>query len=370
MERQRAPFLQRAIGRDSEKRRRAAALPEMTMNLFELTRALVDIESITNNEKQAGDFLFAHLSALASRYGGHVERIAAAPGRDNILATWGQPVVTLSTHMDTVPPFFGSSEDDEFLWGRGSCDAKGIIAAMICAVEQLLDAGTQNLALLFVVGEERNSAGAKAAAAVPRGSRFLINGEPTENHLALGCKGALRYEITARGKLAHSAYPQLGHSAIHALLDVLTDIRKIPLPMDALLGPSTLNIGTVSGGRAPNVVADEARAEIMFRTVGDPAALRGVVAAAVKGRAEAREVLHTPAIRLSGFDGLPTTTVAFTTDIPTLGEAWGKPFLIGPGSIHVAHTAEERIAKSQLSEAVEIYARMVRQLLKQGKARA
>jgi acetylornithine deacetylase len=179
----------------------------------------------------------------------------------------------------------------------------------------------------------------------------------------LGSKGTLRYEVTARGKLAHSAYPELGHSAIHTLLDVLQEIRRIPLPRDALLGPSTLNVGTISGGRAPNVVADEARAEIMFRTVGDPAQLRERVAAVVAGRAEAREVLHTPAILLTGFDSLPTTTVAFTTDIPALGNGWGRPFLIGPGSIHVAHTAEERISKKELSEVVEIYARMVTQLL-------
>jgi acetylornithine deacetylase len=340
------------------------------MNLFELTRALVDIESVTNNEKQVGDFLFDHLSPLVSRYAGCLERIPAAPGRDNIFACWGEPLVTLSTHMDTVPPFFGSNEDTDFLWGRGSCDAKGIIAAMIAAAEKLLAARVQNFGLLFVIGEERNSAGARAAAATPRGSRFLINGEPTENQLALGCKGALRYEITARGKLAHSAYPQLGHSAIHALLDILQDIRKIRLPEEPMLGASTLNVGTISGGRAPNVVADEAHAEIMFRTVADPAPLREGVAAAVTGRAEAREVLHTPAVLLSGFDGLPTTTVAFTTDIPTLGAAWGKPFLIGPGSIHVAHTAEERISKKQLSEAVEIYVRMVTQLLAEGPARS
>jgi acetylornithine deacetylase len=327
---------------------------------------LVDIESVTNNEKQVGDFLFAHLSALASRNGGRAERITAAPGRDNIFASWGEPVVTLSTHMDTVPPFFPSSEDDEFVWGRGSCDAKGIIAAMIAAAERLLDEGARNFGLLFVVGEERDSAGAIAAAATPRGSRFLINGEPTENHVGLGCKGVLRFEITARGKLAHSAYPHLGHSAIHALLDVLQDIRKIALPTDSVLGPSTLNVGTISGGRAPNVVADEARAEIMFRTVGDPARLREAVASAAAGRAEAREVLHTPAVRLSGFDGLPASAVAFATDIPTLSEAWGKPFLVGPGSIHVAHTAEERVPKKQLLEAVEIYARMVRQLLAEG----
>jgi len=272
--------------------------------------------------------------------------------------------------MDTVPPFFGSREDGDFIWGRGSCDAKGIIAAMVGAAEKLLAAGTHNFGLLFVVGEERNSAGARAAAATPRGSRFLINGEPTENRLALGSKGALRYEIATHGKLAHSAYPELGHSAIHALLEVLQDIRQIPLPHDDLLGRSTLNIGTISGGRAPNVVADVAEAEIMFRTVGDAAKIREAVSSAVAGRAEAREVLHTPAVQLSKFDGLPTTIVAFTTDIPTFDGAWGQPFLIGPGSIHVAHTAEERISKRELSDAVDIYARMATQLLTTGRSGA
>jgi acetylornithine deacetylase len=337
------------------------------MNLFELTRALVDIESTTNHEKNVGDYLFAHLSPQAARHDGHLERMSVEPNRDNIFVSWGEPAVTLSTHMDTVPPFFPSNEDSDFIWGRGSCDAKGIIAAMIAAAEKLLAAGTRNFGLLFVVGEERNSAGAKAAAATPRGSRFLINGEPTENHLALGSKGALRYEITAKGKLAHSAYPELGHSAIHSLLDVLQDIRQISLPQDPLLGRSTLNIGTIDGGRAPNVIADQAEAEIMFRTVGDPSALREAVACAVAGRAEACEVLHTPAIRLNKFEGLPTTVVAFTTDIPTFDGAWGEPFLIGPGSIHVAHTAEERIAKKELSEAVQIYERMTTQLLTTGR---
>jgi len=338
------------------------------MNLFELTRALVDIESTTNHEKNVSDYLFAHLSALVTRHKGHLERIPAVPNRDNIFASWGEPVVTLSTHMDTVPPFFASHEDGDFIWGRGSCDAKGIIAAMIAAAEKLLDAGTRNLGLLFVVGEERNSAGAKAAAATPRGSRFLINGEPTENCLALGSKGALRYEITTHGKLAHSAYPEHGHSAIHSLLDVLHDIRQIPLPQDALLGRSTLNVGTIDGGRAPNVVADLAEAEIMFRTVGDPAKTREAVIAATAGRAEAREVFYTPALQLAKVDGLPTTVVAFTTDIPSFEGTWGQPFLIGPGSIHVAHTAEERIPKRELSEAVEIYARMATQLLVTGRS--
>src|SRR5216684_689838 len=205
------------------------------MDLFELTRALVDIESTTGKEKNVGDYLFADLLARTVLHSGQIERIPAEPDRDNVLACWGEPVVTLSTHMDTVPPFFGSHEDGDFIRGRGSCDAKGIIASMIAAGEKLLAAGTRNFGVLFVVGEERNSAGAKAAGANPRGSRFLINGEPTENRLALGSKGALRYEITAQGKLAHSAYPELGHSAIHTLLDVLRDIRQIPLPEDALL---------------------------------------------------------------------------------------------------------------------------------------
>jgi acetylornithine deacetylase len=333
------------------------------MDPFKLTRALIDIDSVTPNEYQVGEYLLGYLSDLADRYGGEVERLEVAPQRFNVFARWGNPVVTLSTHMDTVPPFVPSREDDAYIWGRGACDAKGIVAAMVAAAVSLLKTGIRNFGLLFVVGEERGSAGAIAAAQTPRGSRYVINGEPTENRLALASKGALRFEIIARGTLAHSAYPELGHSAIHALLDVLQDLRSIPLPHDPLLGASTLNIGTIGGGRAPNVIADEARAEIMFRTIGEASPIREAVSAAVAGRAEAREVSHTSALRLSGFDGLPNTVVAFATDIPALGGQWGKPFLIGPGSIHVAHTAEEYIAKKSIVEAVDIYARMVKQLL-------
>jgi len=333
------------------------------MDLFKLTRTLIDIDSVTPNEGEVGAYLLGYLSDLAERHGGAVERLDVAPQRFNVYARWGDPVVTLSTHMDTVPPFVSSREDDEYIWGRGACDAKGIVAAMIAAAVRLLETGIRDFGLLFVVGEERGSAGAIAAAKTPRGSRYLINGEPTENRLALASKGSLRFEIIARGKLAHSAYPELGHSAIHALLDVLQDIRSIPLPYDPLLGAGTLNIGTICGGPAPNVVADEARAEIMFRTVTDASPIRRALPAAVAGRAQAREVSHTPALHLSSFDGLPTTVVAFATDIPALGGQWGEPFLIGPGSIHVAHTAEEHIAKKSLVEAVEIYARMVTQLL-------
>jgi acetylornithine deacetylase len=333
------------------------------MHLFELTRSLVDIESITNHEEAVGSFCFEILTNLAAHSGGRVERCPVEANRFNVFAHWGSPIVTLSTHLDTVPPFFGSREDNEFIWGRGSADAKGIVASMIGAAEKLLATGTKNFGLLFVVGEERNSAGALAAANDSRGSRFLINGEPTENKLAVAAKGILRYEIEATGRLAHSAYPELGESAIDKLLDVLQDIRKIPLPEDEVLGHSTLNIGVISGGRAPNVIADSARAEIAIRLVNDGNDIRTAVQRAMAGRAEARELVSIPAMRFNSFDGLPSTIVAYTTDVPAFAGAWGEPFLLGPGSIHVAHTAEERVAKKQLLDAVEIYERMVKQLL-------
>jgi acetylornithine deacetylase len=333
------------------------------MNVFELTRALVDIESITENEGRMGDALFAHISEMALQYGGRAELMPVEAGRNNVLALWGEPTVTLSTHMDTVPPFFPSREDDQHIWGRGACDTKGIIASMIFAVRDLLEAGRRNIGLLFVVGEERNSAGALAAAKSPRGSKFLINGEPTENKLALGSKGALRLELVASGRMAHSAYPELGESAIEKLLDALNEARHVSLPIDNVLGASTLNIGTISGGRAPNVIADQANAELFIRLVDSGDTTLAAMKQAVNGKAEIREVLTIPAVLLGSLPGFETTVVSFTTDIPALGEGWGKPYLIGPGSIHVAHTLEERIAKTQILEAVQIYKRMVQQLL-------
>jgi acetylornithine deacetylase len=335
------------------------------MDVFELTRALVDIESVTLNEEAVGNFLYARLAPLVARFGGTVERMEVEPRRFNVFAQWGEPLtVTLSTHMDTVPPFCASREDETHIWGRGACDAKGIVAAMIHAVEGLLEAGERGFGLLFVVGEERNSAGAFRAAQDERGSRYIVNGEPTGNKLALGSKGALRYEVAATGKMAHSAYPELGDSAIHKLVDALCAIRGISLPVDPLLGAGTLNIGTLSGGRAPNVVADEAHADIMIRLVSDSADIKKDLAAAVEGRAELREVIEIPALRLNAIPGIETTVVAFTTDIPAFGGQWGEPFLIGPGSIHVAHTLEERVPKAQLVEAVSIYQRIVRHLCK------
>ena len=333
------------------------------MRVFELTRQLIDIESVTPNEYEVGEFLYAYLSRLAERYQGTVERMPVEERRFNVLATFGEPRVTLSTHQDTVPPFIASREDEDNVWGRGACDVKGIIASMILAAERLLEQGTRNFALLFVVGEERNSAGAYEAARHPRGSRFLINGEPTSNRLALGSKGALRYEIAATGRMAHSAYPELGESAIEKLLDALAALRRLALPTDSILGPSTMNIGTIAGGRAPNVIPDHAKAEVMIRLVNDPASTKAAVVAACAGMAEAREILCIPAIHLESVPGIETTVVAYTTDIPAFGGQWGKPLLMGPGTIHVAHTSEERVPKKELIEAIDLYERVVKLLL-------
>jgi acetylornithine deacetylase len=336
------------------------------MNVFQLTRTLVDIESISDKEIEVASYLHDYLSQIAGRTGGRVERMEVEAGRFNVFACWGEPIVTLSTHMDTVPPFFPSREDAEFIWGRGACDAKGIIAAMTAAAEGLVAEGVRNLGLLFVVGEERNSAGAAAAARSPRGSRYLIDGEPTENKLVLASKGALRFELVAKGRAAHSAYPELGESAIETLLDALEAIREVPLPQDPVLGSSTMNIGTITGGRAPNVIADAAKAEILVRLVGDPTPIREGFAEAVDNRAQLEEVLCIPAMEFLRVDGLPTTVVSFTTDVPVFNRSWGEPLLIGPGSIHFAHTTEERISRQELTDAVEIYSQIAKRLLARG----
>ncbi|HEY3743736.1 MAG TPA: M20/M25/M40 family metallo-hydrolase [Bryobacteraceae bacterium] len=332
------------------------------MNVFELTRTLIDIESVTPNEEALGLWLLDFLRPLAVQYGGSIERLDVEPHRFNVFVHWGDPVVTLSTHLDTVPPFFPSREDDTFIWGRGACDVKGIIAAMIKATESLLADGHRNFGLLFVVGEERNSAGALAAAKTPRGSKFLINGEPTENRLALGSKGAFRFEFHAHGKMAHSAYPELGESAIWKLVDALTRLRAMPLENDPLLGPSTLNIGTITGGRAPNVIPDHASAEVFVRLVDDGVALRERLVATADGLVEFKHILTIPAVRLGALPGFETFVAAYTTDIPAFGGAWGKPYLIGPGTIHVAHTSEERVPKDQLAAAVGMYRDLVLRL--------
>lgn len=328
-----------------------------------LTRRLVDIESITFNEGAVGSFL----AGLLEERGFEVECSpvppeAAASGsslvkaqRFNVYAGIRErPDVVLSTHMDTVPPFFPSSEDDEFVYGRGSCDAKGIIAAQICAAEQLREAGVK-VGLLFVVGEERDSAGARAANQQPKGSKFLINGEPTDNRLGLASKGALRAEIRAHGKMAHSAYPELGESAIEKLVRALDRVLALELPSSPEVGPSTLNIGVIEGGRAPNVIADAAHALVLVRLIGPSEKVRHDIERAVAGLAEVEFTLEIPFIRLKKVEGLETMVAAFTTDIPALSN-WGEPLLLGPGSIHVAHTPGERLSKRELFEAVTLYA--------------
>jgi acetylornithine deacetylase len=282
--------------------------------------------------------------------------------RFNLFAAWGEPAVVLSTHMDTVPPFVPSSEDEEHVWGRGACDTKGGIAAMILAIEALLQEGASGFGLLLVVGEETDSLGATVANENPRGSRYLVNGEPTENRLALGSKGALYLDVRASGRMAHSAYPELGRSAIDKLLRALERLWAVSLPADPVLGETTVNIGTISGGRAPNVVADEARAEVMVRTVGETTDLKRAIFAVIEETgAQVAKWREVPAVRLGSLPGFETTIVKYTTDVPRLGN-WGEPFLLGPGSIHVAHTPEERVPKRQLLEAVDLYRDLVRRL--------
>ncbi|HEX4067356.1 MAG TPA: M20/M25/M40 family metallo-hydrolase [Acidobacteriaceae bacterium] len=339
----------------------------MSLDSIQLTRRLVDIESITYNEGAVGAFL----SEFLAERGFAVEKMAVEHHREsrstserfNVYACAPRltPDVVFSTHIDTVPPFLPSSEDEEFIYGRGSCDAKGIIAAQIAAAEKLRDEGVR-AGLLFVVGEERDSAGAKTANLHPRGSRFLINGEPTDNRVALASKGALRAVIRTSGKMAHSAYPELGESATHKMVEALGRILEIPLPEVDDIGPSTLNIGTISGGHAPNVIADAAEAQILIRLVGPSEETRRAIERAVEGLATVDFTLEIPFKRLRALEGLPTMVAAFTTDVPWLGN-WGEPVLLGPGSIHVAHTPHEKLAKKELFAAIDLYAEVARRLV-------
>jgi acetylornithine deacetylase len=331
------------------------------MNVVALTRQLVDIESTTGNEGRVADFLHRELSRL----GYHATKMPVEGERSNVFATSPQqarPEIVFSTHMDTVPPFIPSSEDTARIYGRGACDAKGIIAAQIAAAERLRQEGIY-AGLLFVVGEEKDSLGAKVANQQSPTCKFLVNGEPTENKMASASKGTLRVEINATGRMAHSAYPELGESAIDKLLEALNRLKTVKLPSVEGIGPSTVNIGVIEGGRAPNVIPDKARAQLLYRLVGPSNKLREDIVRSVAGLAAAEFVLEIPFTRLRTLDGLPTMVAAFTTDIPWLGN-WGEPLLVGPGSIHVAHTEDEYIEKRQLIEAIDIYCDIARQLIR------
>jgi acetylornithine deacetylase len=329
------------------------------MDPVALTRRLIDIESISGNEGAVG----AELYEVLLNMGYTTHKMPVAHERFNVVATIdGQkPELIFSTHMDTVPPFISSSEDHDNIYGRGSCDAKGIIAAQIAACQRLRKEG-RAVGMLFLVGEERDSQGAKVANENPLGSRFLINGEPTENKIATSSKGVLRLLLTAKGKMAHSAYPELGESAIDKLLTALERLRAMELPVDPEAGSCTLNIGLIDGGRATNVISDHARAQLLYRLVGPSEELRKQILQAVGNLAEAEFVLEIPFTKLRTVEGIESMVAKFTTDIPSLSN-WGTPVLLGPGSIHVAHTEREYISKKQLHEAVELYCSVARQLL-------
>jgi acetylornithine deacetylase len=330
------------------------------IDVLKLARELIDVPSVTGNEFQIG----TSLAELLNRLGYRIELQDVTPERANIIATTdSQPRVVLSTHMDTVPPFIASSEDDDFIYGRGACDAKGIIAAQIAAAEKLRASGFEEIGFLFTVDEEVTSGGARVANKhrLARSCEYLINGEPTDNRLAIGTKGSLQAAIITKGRAAHSAYPEQGDSAIEKLLDVLTDIRNVPWPSDEVFGQTTCNIGVLSGGTRANVIPSEAQATLQIRLAVKATTVKRLLEEAIAGRAALDyKSVHDP-VRLFTVDGFDQMLARFTTDIPYL-DRWGKALLIGPGSILDAHTDGEKVKKSELLRAVDIYVDLVKKL--------
>jgi acetylornithine deacetylase len=333
--------------------------------LIDFTRALIDIDSTTGREGEAGAFISSHLRSL----GYTVIEQPVSPGmpgskdRFNILATVGDPVVMLSTHFDCVPAFFKSRIEGDRLHGRGSSDAKGTLAAQIAACERLRQGGETRAGLLFVVGEERGSDGAVAANTLAKSSsRFLVNGEPTDNRLGAATRGVYRVKLVAKGRAAHSSRPDLGVSAIDKLVDALVALRGVEWPADPVLGLTHYNVGVVAGGVAPNVIPADASAELLFRSVGDERELLTLIKSAADGLVVVEEVLTVPPVRLKLLDGFKTAVFSYTTDIPFL-DRWGTPLLLGPGSVEMAHTADESVAIAELHEAVDLYVGVVRTLL-------
>jgi acetylornithine deacetylase len=335
--------------------------PHATMDPIAFTRELVQIDSPTGQEGPVGE----HLAQALGRLGYDVQRQEVTPGRWNVYATRDAPVVVLSTHMDVVPPALPFREDATHLHGRGTADAKGIAAAQVAAAEQLAQRGERRVGLLFVVGEEYGSDGARAAARLGPKGRYLINGEPTDNRLALGHKGALYARVSARGRAAHSAYPEEGVSAIEAVLDALERLRRLPLPTHEVLGRGTVNIGTIAGGVRPNVIPEQCQTELLFRTVEDTAPLRRDIVATAGSGVTVDFAWELRPIELRPLPGFDTTVVRFGTDLPYLAAegGWGEGFLLGPGSIRVAHTENECVAKAELQQAVALYQRLATMLI-------
>ena len=331
-----------------------------TVATLAFARELIDIDSTTGREGAAGELLVARLARL----GYTVERQPVTDGRFNVFARLDQPQVVLSTHFDCVPPSLPSDVRGDTLYGRGSCDAKGILAAQIAAAERLRAAGERRVGLLFVVGEERGSDGAVLANGRAAGSAFLINGEPTDNRLATATRGILRLRLAARGRAAHSAAPEHGESAIDKLLDALMRMRTLRWPADPVLGETFYTIGLIEGGIAPNVISPAASAEVMFRTVGSADEVLAI-ARTLEPAVSIEEVLRVPMVRLRTIDGLPSAVFPFTTDVPLL-DRWGVPLLFGPGSFLVAHTADEHLSIGEMDAAVEGYCRIARACLTSG----
>jgi acetylornithine deacetylase len=331
------------------------------MNLYELTTELMRVPSVSGDEEAVGFFLRDHLESL----GWTVELQPVAANQNNVIAYLNdRPRVVLSTHMDTVPPFIAPTEDAEKIMGRGACDAKGIIASQIFAAETLRKSGVEDLGLLFTVDEEQSSTGAKIANAHPLAARceYLVNGEPTDNDLAIGSKGALRVKITTEGRAAHSAYPEMGDSAIEKLLDILADVRALEFPPDEFFGATTNNIGTLAGGLKINIVPAKAEAGMLVRLTTPPEPILEMLEKAIAGRGRLELMSYSLPVRMLAVEGFNQKVVRFTTDIPHLTN-WGQPLLLGPGSILDAHTSHEFVLKKDLDAAVDLYANLAAGLL-------
>lgn len=327
-------------------------------DVVSLAAELLAIPSSTRDEGRAVEFVSRWLIAR----GWNVTLQEVSAGRSNVWASRLGGGVTLSTHLDTVPPYVPPRLDGTRLYGRGSCDAKGIAAAMLVAADQLAEAGEERVDLLFVVGEERGSDGARAANQLDATSRFLVNGEPTESRLAIGCKGAWRVTARTRGREAHSAYPELGTSAILPMCELLPGLAALALPVDAVLGATTINVGLIKGGTEANIVPAQCEVELMVRLVGDRAPVQAALEQWAAGRAELSYGSFIPAQHFHTVPGFDTAPMAYTSDIPLLTR-WGTPLLFGPGSIHVAHTPDEFIALDELRASVGAYERLVHALL-------
>jgi acetylornithine deacetylase len=320
-------------------------------------RELIDIDSTTGHEDRAGAWLAAQLRALEYT----ITEQKVERGCANVLATLDDPLVVFSTHYDCVPPFFPSSVREGKLYGRGACDAKGILAAQVAAAERLRAEGERRVALLFVVGEERGSDGAQLANRQPLRTQFLINGEPTDSKLGIATRGNLRVRLRAAGRACHSAAPEYGESAIDKLIDALVYLRTLDLPVDETLGRTHYTIGLIEGGVAPNVVSPHASAEVMFRTIGPAEDVLSAISV-LGSLVTIEEILRVPHVRLHVVEGFETAVFPFTTDIPLL-DRWGTPLLFGPGSFLVAHTDHEHVALEEMRAAIDGYVRLARALL-------